>query len=104
MKSRNATRSSAFAIVGVAGIVSALLASACGPAHIERYQPKQRVFDPVPQSTSDARASTSGSLWRDGQLAGGLFVDARAFRAQDVVIVRVEEVADAQRSADTDVE
>jgi flagellar L-ring protein precursor FlgH len=76
----------------------------CGPsAHIEPYEPKSRTFSLPPEKPTAAREVTSGSLWRDGQLAGALFVDARAFRVNDIVLVKVEEVADAERSADTDV-
>lgn len=81
-----------------------LSALGCAQAHISGYEAKKRVFTPPPTAPSSARANTSGSLWRDGQLAGGLFVDARAFRVNDVVIVDVAEVADAERSADTEVE
>lgn len=82
----------------------AVVMGACGPAHLNEYVPKTRALPKQQDVDSDARPTTSGSLWRDGQLAGGLFVDARAFRINDVVIVKVEEVADAERSADTDVE
>lgn len=80
------------------------LGGACAPAHIASYAPKTRSYAPQPKTPSDQRAPTTGSLWRDGGLAGGMFVDARAFRVNDVVIVDVAEVADAERMADTDVE
>jgi flagellar L-ring protein precursor FlgH len=90
--------------VCVFACATALVGAGCGPAHIASYEPKDRTLPTRPQSPTDARATTSGSLWRDGQIAGGLFVDNRAFRVNDVVIVNVEEVADAERSTDTDLE
>jgi flagellar L-ring protein precursor FlgH len=87
-----------------AAALAAMVASSCAPAHIDGYTPKQRAYKAAPSSPNDARGATSGSLWRDGQLAAGLFVDARAFRVNDVVIVDVSETADAERSSDTDLE
>jgi flagellar L-ring protein precursor FlgH len=85
-------------------LVLSVVVAGCGPAHIAPYEPKKRAFDLPPSTPVDEKPSTEGSLWKDGQLAGGLFVDARAFRVNDVVVVRVEEVADAERSADTGVQ
>ncbi len=50
-----------------------------------------------------AEASSAGSLWRDGLSASNLYTDARALRENDLVVVKVEEIADAKRSADTDI-
>ncbi|MCC7074044.1 MAG: flagellar basal body L-ring protein FlgH [Deltaproteobacteria bacterium] len=86
------------------GAVALVTLCACGPAHIAEYTPKKRALDASPKPTPEQRVTTPGSLYRDGELAGALFVDARAFRVNDVVVVSVEEVADAERSADTDVE
>lgn len=81
-----------------------LAAAACAPAHVAEYTPKTRAYAPPPKAPTDQRAPTTGSLWRDGEIGGGLFVDARAFRVNDIVIVDVAEVADAERMADTDLE
>jgi flagellar L-ring protein FlgH len=83
---------------------AALLAlCACGPAHVSSYTPKRRDY-PTPQASSDGGQTASpGSLWRDGRSASMLFTDARALRENDLVVVRVEEIADAKRSADTDI-
>ena len=85
-------------------VMTIAIGAACAPAHISSYTPKRRAYEAPPKTPSDERAPTTGSLWRDGELAGGLFVDARAFRVNDVVIVDVAEVADAERRADTDLE
>ncbi len=78
-----------------------LAACACGPGHIAKYQPKNRDY-PVPEGDGPAaQAAAPGSLWQDGN-AGTLFTDARAFRVHDLVVIKVEEIADAKRSSDTD--
>jgi flagellar L-ring protein precursor FlgH len=78
-----------------------LAASACAPAHIAAYTPKDRA---TPTPFADVRAAeppANGSLFTASASAGGLFTDERAHRINDVVVVRVEENADAERSADT---
>ncbi len=73
-----------------------------GSTHIDKYVPKRRVYD---ETAADARPDASpspGSLWRDGRSPAMLYTDARALREHDLVVVKVEEIADAKRSADTD--
>jgi flagellar L-ring protein precursor FlgH len=82
---------------------AALLASACGPAHVSSYKAKRREYPAPAPATHAAQSGSPGSLWRDGRSASMLFTDARALREHDLVVVRVEEIADAKRSADTDV-
>lgn len=81
----------------------ALLAlfSACGVKHIAKYEPKKRVYEAPPAATT-AEGQAEGSLFRANERAALLFTDARARSANDLVVVRVEELADAQRRADTD--
>jgi flagellar L-ring protein FlgH len=84
------------------GLVASLAACACASVdHVGKYQPKSRDY-PVPEGgASAARDSTPGSLWQEGS-SGTLFTDARAFRVHDLVVIKVEEIADAKRSSDTD--
>ena len=91
-------------LVVLCTLAASAVGAACAPSHLSSYAPKKREYAPPPKAPSDQRAPTTGSLWRDGELGGGLFVDARAFRINDVVIVDVAEVADAERMADTDLE
>ncbi|MEW5847926.1 MAG: flagellar basal body L-ring protein FlgH [Myxococcota bacterium] len=72
----------------------------CGPAHIAPYTPKERAYPPPPPPPSGETAS-EGSLLKPGS-TGSLYTDARAFRENDIVIVKVVEEADAQRRADTE--
>jgi flagellar L-ring protein precursor FlgH len=87
----------------VARALAALALTACGSSHVAPYVPKTR---PVPLSEaapSGADAGTQGSLFRDGLPASNLYTDARALRENDLVVVKVEEIADAKRSANTDI-
>ena len=79
-------------------------AAACGPAHVANYTPKKREYT-VPEATKDGdQAASSGSLWHDGRPASMLFTDARALRTNDLVVIKIEEVADARRSTNTDID
>jgi flagellar L-ring protein precursor FlgH len=84
-------------------LAAALALAACGgPSHVASYTPKRRDY-PTPAASADAGAPASpGSLWREGKPASMLFTDARALRENDLVVVHVAEIADAKRSADTD--
>jgi flagellar L-ring protein precursor FlgH len=84
--------------------VASLLAAACGPAHVGSYRPKRREYElPATQDKEDAPQSP-GSLWRDNRPASMLFTDARALRSNDLVVIKIEERADAHRRADTNLD
>jgi len=87
----------------LAAVAAAVLLSGCasGPAHVGAYTPRRRQYEVPPASGREAVPPSPGSLWRDGRSAA-LYTDARAFREDDLVVVKVEEIADAKRSADTD--
>lgn len=78
------------------------LVSGCGVKHIAKYEPKKRVYEvnDVPANAGPEQAE--GSLFRSGDRANMLFTDMRALRVNDLVVVKVEELADSQRQADTD--
>jgi flagellar L-ring protein precursor FlgH len=77
------------------------LLSACGVKHIAKYEPKKRTYE-MPPAAASTDGQAEGSLFRANERAALLFTDARARSANDLVVVRVEELADAQRRADTD--
>jgi len=80
-----------------------LALAACAPStHIDKYVPKHRDYEPNASTQRGEEAPSLGSLWRDGRSTAMLYTDARALRENDLVVVKVEEVADAKRSADTD--
>lgn len=79
-----------------------LLLSGCAVKHIAKYEPKRRDYQvdatPAPKTPEE----TAGSLFRRGSPASILFTDARALNLNDLVVVKVEELADSRRQADTD--
>jgi flagellar L-ring protein precursor FlgH len=83
----------AFAVAFVGG---------CATPHIAEYTPKRRAAPEALPSQASGSADDSGSLWATASTGSSSpFADLRALRVNDVVIVRVEEVADARRGADT---
>ncbi len=82
--------------------LAALALAGCGSTHIDKYVPKQRQYEPPASAARGEEASSAGSLWRDTHSPAMLYTDARALRENDLVVIKVEEVADAKRSADTD--
>lgn len=79
-----------------------LVLTGCGVAHIEPYVPKQRNYEAIAAKNPAEPTPADGSLWRADARNANLFSDYRAFREQDLVVVRIEENADAKRTADTD--
>jgi flagellar L-ring protein precursor FlgH len=79
------------------------MTSGCGPAHISEYTPKRREYKLPAEGKGEDEASSPGSLWRDGRPASMLFTDARALHANDLVVINIEEVANASRSTDTNI-
>jgi flagellar L-ring protein precursor FlgH len=77
------------------------LVAGCGPAHIAEYVPKKREYKLPSEAKNEDQALSPGSLWREGRPASLLFTDARALRTNDLVVIKIEEVADAKRSANT---
>ena len=80
----------------------ALALAGCGVSHIDKYVPKHREYELSASTTRGDQAPSPGSLWRDGRSPAMLYTDARALRENDLVVVKIEEVADAKRSSDTD--
>jgi flagellar L-ring protein FlgH len=98
--SRSHTRCCAHASHGAALLLAVLAMGCAEPAHIKEYAPKERQ---IPQIVEEPRPAPTGkgSLWRRETASAHLFADQRAFRKADIVVVQVEERADAERSADT---
>ncbi len=80
-----------------------LACSACGSMHTP-YVQKHREYQLPPSATAAGDNGSPGSLWREGRPASMLFTDARALRENDLVVIKVEEIADARRSSDTDLQ
>ncbi len=91
-------------LVRAAILTCGLASAACGPAHVNNYVPKKRTYDPAVTTAREDGAMSPGSLWHDGRPASMLFTDARALRVNDLVVIKIEEVADAHRRADTNLD
>jgi flagellar L-ring protein precursor FlgH len=78
-----------------------LLFWGCSVPHIDAYVPKQRNYEVVASKNTAAEVDSNGGLWRPDARNAALYSDYRAFREQDLVVVRIEETADARRTADT---
>jgi len=76
------------------------LAPACGPNHIQPFTARDRKYEPGEYAAlrADARPS-KGSIYSEAQ--PGYLEDTRALRIGDVVMVRINENAQAQGGATT---
>jgi flagellar L-ring protein precursor FlgH len=82
-------------------LLLATLAAACGPAHIAPFTPKHRKFEAGPYAAMQKQYRPSaGSVYSEAQ--AGLLEDTRALRVGDLVLIRINEHADAQGNATTD--
>jgi flagellar L-ring protein precursor FlgH len=79
----------------------AFSALACTQAHISQYTPKRRDYRLPSEGKGDQASASPGSLWHEGRPASLLFTDARALRVNDLVVVKIAEQANAQRTTDT---
>lgn len=85
----------------VAVLTAAVCVVGCAPAHTGVYKQKKRDYAPDAQTDKKNASLSEGSLWQDGRPASMLFTDARALHANDLVVIKVEEIASANRSANT---
>ena len=82
------------------------LGMGCAQQHVTPYVPKTRDL-PVGPITQDEierqkEAQMTGSLWQQRNAAHTLlFSDARAFQTNDIVVIKIEENANAERKSDT---
>jgi flagellar L-ring protein FlgH len=78
----------------------AALLGACGPAHIAPFTPRTRKFE-VGEYAATQKGSrpSTGSVYSEAQ--PGFLEDTRALRVGDIVLIRINEHADAQGGATT---
>jgi flagellar L-ring protein FlgH len=82
------------------GLLSIAL-EACGPAHIRPFTPRNRKYDVGEYAATQKQAKPAkGSIYSEAQ--AGYLEDTRALRVGDVVQIRINEEADAQGGAKTD--
>lgn len=78
-------------------------AAACGPNHVQPFTPRQRVYQTGAYAQRDPEAKPSnGSLFSEAM--GGYLLDTRAVRVGDVVVIKIDESADAEGGATTKLE
>lgn len=85
-------------IAFLAGLVA--LTAGCEPAHIGSYVAKERDYTPGKYAKLDPKLQPSqGSLFSEA--VGGYFEDTRALRVGDIVLIRIDETADASGDSTT---
>ena len=101
MKKTSRLPTSAILIAASAAVIILLSGGGCAPAHTNAYKQKKREYTFDKESDNKRTAASEGSLWQDGRPASMLFTDARALHQNDLVVIKVEEIASANRSANT---
>ena len=82
-----------------AGIALALV-TACGPAHIAPFTPRDRQYDTGDYAAQKQSARPAeGSIYSEA--VAGYLEDTRAVRMGDIVLIRIDERADAKGNAST---
>lgn len=81
----------------------ALGALACGPPHIAPFTPRERNYDSGDYAVEQDRSRPSrGSIYTEGM--AGYLEDTRAVRVGDIVMIRIDEQANAKGGASTDLD
>ncbi|MEY2932228.1 MAG: hypothetical protein RL033_2977 [Pseudomonadota bacterium] len=79
------------------------LAYGCGPAHIAPFTPRERKYQNGEYEVQQDRAKPSeGSIYTEGM--AGYLEDTRAVRIGDIVMIRIDERANAKGGASTDLD
>ncbi|MFO0565966.1 MAG: flagellar basal body L-ring protein FlgH [Polyangiaceae bacterium] len=81
-------------------LVLSSLVVACGPPHIRPFTPRERKYEVGKYAQTQAGYEpSSGSIYSEAQ--AGFLEDTRALRVGDIVRIRINEQADAQGGATT---
>jgi len=81
----------------------ALFSGGCGPAHIAPFTPRERKYENGEYEVQQDRAKPSeGSIYTEGM--AGYLEDTRAVRIGDIVMIRIDEQANAKGGASTDLD
>jgi len=74
---------------------------ACGPSHIAPFVPRERKYEAGDYAvTQDQARPARGSVYTEGM--AGYLEDTRAVRIGDIVMIRIDEAANAKGGASTD--
>lgn len=81
-------------------LMLSLLTASCGPAHIAPFTPRDRKYEQGEYEASKKQSKpATGSIYSEAQ--AGYLEDTRALRTGDVVHILIDEQADAQGGATT---
>jgi len=81
----------------------ACVALACGPPHIAPFVPRQRNYDSGDYAVEQDRSKPArGSIYTEGM--AGYLEDTRAVRVGDIVMIRIDEQANAKGGASTELD
>lgn len=81
-------------------VACSCLSAACAPPHIAPFKPRDRKYDAGKyEVTSERSRPTTGSIYTDGR--AGYLEDTRAVRVGDIVLIRIDERANAKGGAST---
>jgi flagellar L-ring protein precursor FlgH len=82
-------------------ILSLASLGACGPRHIAPFTPRERKYQGGDYAVDQAQARPArGSIYTEGM--AGYLEDTRAVRVGDIVMIRIDEQANAKGGASTD--
>jgi flagellar L-ring protein precursor FlgH len=82
-------------------VAVSMVLNACGPAHIRPFTPRNRNYEQGDYATLQKDSHPAkGSIYTDAQ--AGYLEDTRALRVGDVVQININEEANAQGGAETD--
>ena len=90
------------AVIAVSVVASAV--AGCGGLHIAEYTPKDRTYTQPVEAPEAASTDEDGSLFVEQAALLSAVEDVRALGINDIVVVKIMEVAKAKRGASTDVE
>jgi len=86
-----------FALLALLGLA---FVEGCGPSHIAPFTPRQRKYEPGEYAATKKGSEPSrGSIYSEAQ--PGFLEDTRALRVGDIVLIRINEHADAEGGATT---
>jgi flagellar L-ring protein precursor FlgH len=82
-------------------LAAASLLAACGPSHIAPFVPRERKYQTGDYAVEqDGSKPSRGSIYTEGM--AGYLEDTRAVRVGDIVMVRIDEQANAKGGATTE--
>lgn len=101
MQNRSSIPQAMYTSLGCICVV-AFFATGC-VSHIKPYKPKRRTYE-LPVAQPAAMPQSSGSIFNSNSIASRLMTDPRAQQINDLVIIKIDERASAQRDTSTEID